>query len=95
MDGMSLNCYSDKDRRAYTASCLNYKEPLLLIQSGQAKVYYKNTLQQIASYKVKQKGSKFGGHVDRMYIDKTTNKIFYIETVYRHKWWKPNEGREY
>jgi len=95
MDGMSLNCYTDKERRQYTASCLNYKEPLVLIQSKLALVYYKKTLKQIRDYKVKRVGSKFRGHIDRIYIDKTTKAVFFKESVYKHKWWKPNEGREY
>ena len=95
MDGMSLSCYTDKERRAYTASCLNYKEPLVLIQTGQAKVFYKYPILEITSVKVKKTGSKFRGKIQRHYIDKTTNKVFFCESVYKHKWWKPSEGREY
>ncbi len=95
MDGMNLNCYTDKERRAYDASCLNYKEPLVLIQHGQAKVFYKYPMIEITSIKVKKTGSKFCGKIQRLYIDKTTDKIFYKESIYGYKWWKPSEGREY
>jgi hypothetical protein len=95
MDGMNLNCYQDKERRSYLASCLNYKEALVLIQLGQAKVYYRYPLLEITSFKVKKTGSKFGGKIERLYTDKTTHKVFFRESVYQHKWWKPKEGREY
>ncbi len=92
MDEMTLNCYTDRERRAYTASCLNYNEPLVLMQLGQAKVYLKSSSQEII-YEVKQKGSKFRGHIERLYIDKTTNIVFFSELVSDYKWWNPKHGR--
>jgi hypothetical protein len=92
MNGRNLNCYLDSQRRSYLASCLNYNECLILVQKGKTRIYYKKTLQEITKVKIKRTGSKLFGKVGRLYIDKTTNKVFFRESVYNHKWWQRQRG---